>query len=429
MKKYFLFILTAGVLCILPQATHASDLNVLYQQITQLQKTIQQLTTKRQADLTRVMEKEWNTYKKNKPNFKGGLAMQVLSPKGDYFVSTGLGKEASNASHFRTASVSKTFTAAAIMLLNQRGLLNIDDKITDNIPGTGTPYLPNTPEYDVPNKGEITIKMLLMHWAGVFDVSNNPIPDNQFSHEKPYVGQSYISYMEKIDPQHTFTFDELVGVVARNKLSFFKPGLAYHYSDTGYSMLGKIIERVSNKTYANFIKDELLAPNGLNDTVVVTDGADQEMMDPHPKSYYWDGKESFDVTLSNMSPHVAEGSMTTTARDLANWANKLFTGQAGLSKETINQMINACTKTGVEGSAGDYEYGLGILCTKLGYGHNGAHEAFLSNMIYNPKTGVAYAIYTNSWNCQSCSKNIDSLKDELKEMDLVSNKVLKKLGY
>jgi D-alanyl-D-alanine carboxypeptidase len=380
------------------------------------------------AELAKILENEWNAYKSDKSNFKGGLAMQILSPKGDYFIATGMGEGMNNSYHFRTASVSKTFTAAAIMLLQQRGLLNINDKITDNIPGTNTPYLPDTEDYNVPYKQDITIRMLLMHRAGIFDVSNNVIPENQFSQNKLYVGQSYLDYQKNIDPNHTFTFDELVGVVARNQLSFFQPGSAYHYSDTGYSMLGKIIEQVSKKSFANFVKTELLVPNGLNDTIVVSKGSDQTLPTPFVTSYYWTDGNNRDVTFSNMSPHVAEGSMTTTPRDLANWAKKLFTGQAGLSKDIVAQMMDACMSTGGEGTTAG-QYGLGLLCSKNGYGHNGAHEAYLSNMVYNPKTGVAYVIFTNSWNCQTCSKNIDSLKGELKAMDVVTNKVLQKLGY
>ncbi|MFA6609650.1 MAG: serine hydrolase domain-containing protein, partial [Candidatus Omnitrophota bacterium] len=236
-------------------------------------------------DLSKVLKKDWNAYKKDKPKFTGGIAMQILSPKGDYFISAGMSKDVTSASHFRIASVTKTFTAAGIMLLDQRGLLNINDRITGNIPGTNTPYVPDSPEYDIPYKNDITIRMLLMHRAGVFDVSNNVIPDNAFSNSKPYIGQDYLTYIKAGDKEHTFTFDELVGVVARGQLSFFEPGSSYHYSDTGYSILGKIIERVSGKSYADFIKEELLVPNGLLETSLPSKGSDQAIPKPFIKGY------------------------------------------------------------------------------------------------------------------------------------------------
>ena len=379
-------------------------------------------------NLSNILETEWNVYRKDKPNFNGGVAMQVLTPKGDYFISTGIDKGMNNGYHFRTASVSKTFTAAGIMLLQQRGLLNIDDTITALIPGTDTPYLPETEEYNIPYKKDITIKMLLMHRAGVFDISNNEITRNRFSYNKLYVGQNYLRYTEKYDPNHTFTFDELIGVVSSNQLAFFKPGDAYHYSDTGYSMLGKIIERVSGKSFAEFVKQEFLVPNGLNDTVVVTNGSDLELPHPYAKGFDWADGEIAEVTHSNMSPHVAEGSVTTTPRDLATWAKRLFTGKAGLTKVSVQMMMDACTSTGGKATTAS-EYGLGLLCSKNGYGHNGAHEGYLSNMVYNPKTDVAYVIFTNIWNCQTCATNLDSLKDELKTLDEITNKVLQTLGY
>jgi len=380
------------------------------------------------SELSKIAENSWNNYKNGKENFNGGFAMRVLSPKGNYFVSTGI-DNASLSTHFRTASVSKTFTSAAIMLLNQRGQLNIDDKITANIPGKDIAYVPNDENFAVPYKDQITIKMLLMHRAGIFDVSNDAIPLNDYSYDEPYVEKSYIQYIESTNPNHTFTFDELVGVDAKNKLSFFKPGTEYKYSNTGYSMLGKIIERVSGKSYAEFITSELLKPNGLNDTIVMYNGSEQDLPQPYAKGYEWANGEIEDVTKSNMSPHVAEGSIITTPRDLASWAEKLFNGKAGLTKQSVELMMDSCSSTG-SGATTAGKYGLGIMCTDKGYyGHNGAHAGYLSYMMYNPKTQVGYVTFTNSWDCQTCATSLDSLKTQLFTMEDMAKEVLQKLGY
>ena len=378
------------------------------------------------SELSKILEAEWFAYKKDKPNFDGGLALQILSPKGGYFAATGLGDKVTNNSHFRTASITKTFTAAAIMLLEQRGLLNIDDKITENMPGKNIPYLPDTADYDIPYKKNITIRMLLMHRAGVFDVTNNNIPDNIFSHGKPYVGRSYLDYMLEKDRSHTFTFDELVGVNAGNHLSFFVPGSAYHYSDTGYSILGKIIERVSGRSYSAFIKEELLVPNSLLNTSSPWKGSDQTMPEPFIRGYVWVNSTLEDTTISNMSAHVAEGNITTTPMDLANWGRKLFTYKAGLTKESLKKMKSGMSK----GDGTDSTYGLGIgYSPEGGYGHAGAHEGYLSILSYDPKTDVVYVMVANVWNCQTCSKNLDSIMDEFKAMVKAANKVFKRIGY
>jgi Beta-lactamase class C and other penicillin binding proteins len=375
------------------------------------------------SDIQKILETQWQLYKGDRQNFDGGLAMQILSPKGDYFISTGLGGAISNKSHFRIASVTKTFTAAGIMLLQQKGLLKIKDKVTDNIPGTEMPYLPNTPEYDIPYKKVITIRMLLMHRAGIFDISNNVIPDNDQSKAEPYVKQNYIEYMEGLDKAHDFTFDELLGVNAKNKLSFFEPGTSYHYSDTGYSLLGKIIERVSGKSYEDFIKDELLTPNGLLDTTLPSKGADQKLPEPFVKGYAWMPEKLEEVTESNMSPHVANGNIITTPIDLANWCKKLFTGTAGLTKESVEMM-----KIGMERADGTPStYGLGILYTPgIGYGHSGAHAGYLTLMYYDPKTDISYCMFTNIWDVQ---RDLESIKTELMFMTDTAFRIIKKLGY
>lgn len=370
--------------------------------------------------LSEILKSEWQAYKKDKPNFNGGLAMQIISPKGDYFISTGL-VDVTCAYHFRIASVTKTFTAAGIMLLNQRGLLNIDAKITDNISGKDIPYLPDTADYDIPYKKDINIRMLLMHRAGIFDITNNNIPNNEFSKDQAYVEKSYLDYMEDKDKNHTFTFDELVGVNARNHLYFFKPGITYHYSDTGYSMLGAIIERVSGKSYADFIKDELLVPNGLLDTGLPWNGSDQAMPTPYAKGYVWMNGKSEEVTQSNMSPHVAEGNMISTPKDLSAWCSKLFKGQAGLSKETVGMM-----KSGLKRDDGtESTYGLGIgYSPDVGYGHSGAHAGYLTLMNYDPRTDTTYVMFSDIWDLQN---GLDSIMTEMKAMMGIAAKILKKM--
>ncbi|NCC26179.1 MAG: class A beta-lactamase-related serine hydrolase, partial [Deltaproteobacteria bacterium] len=135
--------------------------------------------------LQRILSSEWEAFSAGKANFGGGLALQVLSLKGDYFMSTDMGEDMGPDHRFRTASVTKTFTAAAVMFLAERGLLDIDDRLTDSIPGQGRPYVPDTPDYDIPNKNQMTIRMVLMHRAGIFDLSNQNIEENEATKDEP----------------------------------------------------------------------------------------------------------------------------------------------------------------------------------------------------------------------------------------------------
>lgn len=104
-------------------------------------------------ELEQVLARQWNGFSTTLP---GGLATALITPKGAYFASPLDGATAD--SHFRAASTTKTFTAAAVMLLHQRGQLRIDDALTANIPGRTRPYLPATADYAIPHKERITTR-------------------------------------------------------------------------------------------------------------------------------------------------------------------------------------------------------------------------------------------------------------------------------
>ncbi|MBN1283428.1 MAG: beta-lactamase family protein [Proteobacteria bacterium] len=379
-----------------------------------------------QADLQEILDAEWQAYSAGKTNFGGGLAMQIISPRGDYFISTGMGEGMSRSHRFRAASVTKTFTAAGIMLLEQRGKLDIEHYITDNIPGTTSSYVPDAAEYDIPNKGRITIRMLLMHRAGVFDLTNQDIVENDASRSEPYVNGNYIEYTLAGDGGHQFTFDELFGVISRDDQVGFDgaPDSQYRYSDTGYSLLALILERVSGKSYVDFIRDEFLTPNCLDDTTLPWEGTDKTLPDPFVSGYMWMNDELSDVTLSNMSAFVGNGNIITTPLDLATWCQRLFHGEAGLTSETVAAMMDGLP------SIGTSTYGLGIEhMESVGYGHGGAQEGYLTEMRYKPDSDVCYVLMSNVWDCESCPASLSSLGTELSTIVGISKKVLAKMGY
>jgi D-alanyl-D-alanine carboxypeptidase len=337
------------------------------------------------ALLQSLVEQRWSEYKQSRAIDAGGMAVNIITPDAQYFAHSGFNRTPEpGATHFRGASTTKTFTAAAILLLHQRGIINIDDAIDGYFPGTDTPYVPATANYDIPYKSQITIRQLLGHRAGVFDVSNSDIPATA---KAPYAGMRYADYVKEVlgQPEHTFTFDELLGVVAANQLSYFAPGSAFHYSNTGYSILGKIIERASGLRYAEFISSKLLAPNDLLETSFPYLGSDPSLPSPYADGYTHLDGNVFETTQDNMSLNTAEGNVITTPNDLTNWGRLLYTGQAGLNQETVAMMMDV-QPTGEH----HINYGLGCTYTEgLGYGHDGAHVGYLTMMRYNPENGVA----------------------------------------
>jgi len=348
-----------------------------------------------QYKLQHLVDSTFDAYKEKYPDYPGGLAMKVISKQRTFFVSAGMGDNITDGIHFRAASNTKTFTSTAILLLYQQGKLNINQKITGTIPGTNETYLPNTPDYDIPNKSSITILQLLLHRAGIFDISNDPIPDT-VSALVPYKGLNYIGYIQGSDPSHTFTFDELVGVVATCRVFYFQPGTSYHYSNTGYTILGKIIERVSQKSYQQFLMEDVILPMGLMNTSMPVLGTDQQIPAPFAPGYILYADTVVNVTLSNISANVAEGTLITTPYDLSFFLRKLLSGQGVLNPTIVNTVMMNYIPTNNSTAGG---YGCGLSYTNnLGYGHSGAHEGYLSQMAYDPQSDFTVVVFTNCWN-------------------------------
>jgi D-alanyl-D-alanine carboxypeptidase len=332
---------------------------------------------------------------------KGGFFLQVNTPTGSNLVSTNIEPGVQPNSHFRIASITKTFTAAAIVLLQQEGKL----VITDFIPA----YLPATPAYDIPYKNQITIKQLLQHRAGVFDVTNQNIPATV---NQPYAGKRYGDYVRADLNQdtHTFTFDELVGVVAQNKLSNFAPGTTFGYSNTGYNVLGKIIEKASGLSYSDFIRTRFLEPLQLTNTYNVWQGTENRMKAPFIESHaYFPGKGPVNTSEDNMSIHVTEGHIVSTPADITKWMELLLTGQAGLTPQSVEMM-----KTMEVADVSHGVYGLGLTATPgLGFGHDGAHLSYLSTLRYDPVNKTTVLMVATFFNVGPSNEETNALFEDL----------------
>lgn len=342
----------------------------------------------------------------------GGLTFLALTPKGEIFATTLDGVTAK--SHFRGASTTKTFTAAAIMLLDQRGLLKIDDVLTATMPGKNEPYLPDTPGFAIPNKDRITIRQLLGHRAGVFDLANQEIPAGK---PVPYAGQRYVDWQVAQDAHHSFTKPELIGVVAETQVVNSEPGASYHYSDTHFTILGEIVERVSGMPLDQFKAAELLKPNGLADTHFVTDGHESVLPPPAIAAFSLEQGKPVAADDYNYSYDPGSGNVFTTPADLSRWIRLLVRGEAGVSKEQVARMADVSP---------DSQYGLGLSRKKsgsydLGLGHNGGAPGFLTDLAYNPETDMGYVLV-------SSLIDFDDLGNQLGWLDEVAAAALQEIA-
>src|SRR5712692_9857088 len=129
--------------------------------------------------------------------------------------------------HFRLASLTKQFTAAAILILGERGKLSLDDRATR--------FLPTLPE------NGITIRHLLTHTSGLHDYEDL-IPPGATKQLKD------IDVLHLLEPQRS---------------TYFPPGSRYRYSNSGYVLLGLVVERASGQRFANFLRQSVFEPIGM----------------------------------------------------------------------------------------------------------------------------------------------------------------------
>lgn len=192
---------------------------------------------------------------------------------------------------FRLGSLSKQFTAVAILLLNERGLVDLDAPLRT--------YLPDTPEgWDA-----ITVRHLLTHTSGIPNFTD------------------FDDYQElKTRPA---TLDQLIARFRDHPLDF-RPGADWAYSNSGYILLTAVIERVSGQPYAAFVSENLFRPLGMSDTGYDTHAA----VLPHRASGYTSTAAGFaNADYIDMSIPQGAGALYSTTRDLLKWEDGLFGGR------------------------------------------------------------------------------------------------------
>ncbi len=308
--------------------------------------------------------------------------------------------------YFRFASNTKNFTSTAILNMNQNGWVNIDDKITDTMPGMDIPYVPSTPEWDFPYKDQITIKMLLNHSAGVYDVDNDSVPG--------FGGYSYTQVTQYYEPDHQFNATEMVNQLTINNLFYFVPGEGKHYSNTGYAIAGEIVGRVysqhsgEQKHLTDYLHDFLYGegnpvPLQMHFPYLASD---KDLPSPFSCGFEYPDATTVDEYCSyNMSAQVAEGNGYSTMKNLNTYIRTLLKGENILSTESVELM-----KTST--STADPTYGLGCFYKEnLGYGHNGVRVGNMSIMMYDPDNDVSVICYINCVDFQNFPMNYYAMTD------------------
>jgi D-alanyl-D-alanine carboxypeptidase len=259
--------------------------------------------------------------------------------------------------HYEIGSITKQFTAAAILQLRDAGKLNIDEKVSA--------YLP-----DVPHAGDITIRQLLTHTSG--------IPD--------YFGL-------KSDEEFTkpTTFAEIMKLVADKPLDF-APGSQASYSNTGYMILGRIIEVTSHESYHQYRLEHLLKPAGMTQTYIVPDESSLAMMARGYRRV--NGKLEQGLTIHD-SYSWSAGDLVSTVADVEKWNEALTSGR-------VVPISDYALMTSPQISAGGENtgYGFGLFIDKVNdqarIGHTGGSFGFTAANFYFPLQRLRIIVLTNN---------------------------------
>ncbi len=321
------------------------------------------------------------------------LNIFIQTPDGSWFSSSaGEGYAPITAgTYFRFASNTKHFTATALLNMAEDGWLRLDDPITANIPDSDIPYVPATEAWDIPYKDQITIRTLLNHSAGVYDVDNDEVPG---------YGTSYTDYMLTTQPDHQFSVEEMVEQLVAHDLSYFPPGQGYHYSNTGFAIAGEIARRVYSfragnaKSLSDYLALYIYGAESPMPLPLHFPNLAEDQQLPSPYSCGNILLASGEVTeycAYNMSAQVAEGNGYGTMQHLNTYIRSVMKGENVLLPASVEIMKNSV-------SAANPTYGLGCFYQEgLGYGHNGARIGNLSLMLYDPEYDISFVSYINAF--------------------------------
>jgi CubicO group peptidase (beta-lactamase class C family) len=262
---------------------------------------------------------------------------------------------------FHVASVSKQFTAMAIMLLARDGKLSVDDNIRK--------YLPEIPDYGTP----ITIRHLLTHTSGLRD-------------QWDLIGLSRGRFEED-----RITEADVMDIVPRQKALNFTPGAEYLYSNTGFTLLGVIVKRVTSQSLRDFSQERIFTPLGMTSTHFHDD---YTMLVPGRTSAYEPRGTGWRVSIPNYDTYGAT-SLFTTVGDLLKWEANFDKPVVG-DRALFDQMETPARLT--NGDTSSYGYGLAIGRYRGArvIEHNGADAGYRSYAGRFPEQGLAIAIACNA---------------------------------
>lgn len=259
---------------------------------------------------------------------------------------------------FRIGSITKQFTAAAILKLQEEKKLNIQDVVSKYIPG-------------FPKGNEITLRHLLTHTSGLHSYTDRP---------------SFFKFVTL-----PISLSALVDTIQAQPYDF-APGNKWNYCNSGFVLLGYIVEKISGKSLAIYLNDTFFEPLGMNNTGIYETN---KLIDNEAYGYSFNGNKIIKAINWDMSWAAGAGALYSTVRDLNIWNEALFNGKV-LTEESLkaaftSSLLNNKQKT-------NYGYGWFIQNIRGSefISHGGGLNGFLSYLGRQPENKFTVIVLCNS---------------------------------
>jgi CubicO group peptidase (beta-lactamase class C family)/microsomal dipeptidase-like Zn-dependent dipeptidase len=255
--------------------------------------------------------------------------------------------------NYRLASVTKQFTAAAILLLAEDGKLKLDDPVRQ--------WLPTLPEVTQP----VTIRHLLSHTGGLIDYEDSVADDAPQVHDA-----------------------DVLAILEKQNRVYFAPGTNYRYSNSGYSLLSLIVAKASGQPFAAFLHDRIFAPLGMRNTVAFEDGI--STVSSRAFGYSMSGDHWTRTDQSSTSAVLGDGGIYSSIDDLARWDAALYDDRL-LRAESRALAFTPATHT----DNPSIDYAMGWRVTGETLWHSGETRGFRNVIIRDPKRRLTVIVLTN----------------------------------
>ena len=260
-------------------------------------------------------------------------------------------------------STSKQFTAFAIMLLQEQGLLSLDDDIREHVP--------ELPQFDE----IVTVRHIITHTSGLREFLNLLSMSGRRLDHGDYIAR-----------------DEIIGIIQRQPALQNSPGSEWNYNNTAYALAALIVERISGQTFTEFMNDNVFGPIGMQDSLV---RSSPEHIVKNNSAGYISNPDGGYLEARDLGGAVGAGSIYTTVGDLQRWVENFRETRLGNSA-IFEEMMTSYVLT--DGEPTDYGYGLTI--AEQGglkrVQHGGADVAHRSMLAYFPEINAGITTQSNN---------------------------------